>query len=176
MGDSRLVKKIRAAMRLLISPAPPLDSGRRYPVRIRYAVLIVAGILFLEWYYFGVQVSYDSIPGKPIFWLAMVGWAMPGVITEWAYRKLPSKRLIDKYGNWMIGVGLTMIGVSILSKKIEFAVPVAYAIVPGFLAGALIGSDSLLVWNLIKKMRSRKKELPTENPAGFIPPEQQSQD
>jgi hypothetical protein len=164
MDRSRLIKKIRSAMRFLASPAPPLDPTRRYPVKVRYAITIAAGILFLEWYYFAVQVSYDSIPAKPIFWLAIAGWAMPGIIVEWAYRKLPSKRLIDKYGNWMIGIGATMIGVSILYKRIDLATPVTYAIIPGFLAGAVIGSDSLLVWNLINRRNSRNKPSPPENP------------
>ena len=163
-------------MRFLTSPALPLDSARRYPVKVRYAVLIAAGTLLLEWYYFGVQVSYDSIPAKPIFWLAFVGWAMPGIIVEWAYRKLPSKRLIDKYGNWMIGVGLTMISVSILSKKIELVIPAAYAIVPGFLAGALIGSDSLLAWNLIRGRASKKGQSAPEQSSKSITPQQQPQD
>jgi len=89
---------------------------------------------------------------------------------EWAYRKLPSKRLIDKYGNWMIGIGLTMIGVSILSKKTDFAIPVAYAIVPGFLAGALIGSDSLLAWNLIRGRASKKGQfLSGDSPKSITP-------
>jgi hypothetical protein len=170
MGESHLAKKIRSMIKFLTSPAPPLDSTKRYPVRVRYAVLIAAGILLLEWYYFGVQVSYDSIPAKPIFWLAIVGWAMPGIIVEWAYRKLPSKRLIDKYGNWMIGLGMTMIGVSVLSKRVDFAVPVVYAIIPGFLAGALIGSDSLLVWNLINERKSRKKQSSAENLSESIKP------
>jgi len=113
-------------------------------------------------YYFSVEVSYDSIPAKPIFWLAFVGWALPGIVAEWAYRNIPSKRLIDKWGNLFILVGLCGITVGILTKKIELAVPVAYAMLPGFLIGAAIGSDSLLTWNLIN----------AEGPGQYVEPSQ----
>jgi len=69
-----------------------------------------------------------------------------------------------------------MISVSILSKKIDFAIPVAYAIVPGFLAGALIGSDSLLAWNLIRGRAPKKGQSAPEQSPKYITPQQPSQD
>jgi hypothetical protein len=146
---------LRRAIKFLTSPPPPLDPTMRYPVRVRYALLWVAVALFVEWYYFGVEVSYDSIPDKPLFWVGIVGWALPGIIIEWAYRNLPTKRLIKKYGNWMIGIGLVVIAVSAESQKGGFILPFAYAMIPGLIAGGAIGSDSLLVWTLIKNESNR---------------------
>ena len=135
-----------------------LDPAKRYPVRVRYALVwIIIGLVVL-WYYFFVEVSYDSIPSKPLFWFAFLVWMAPGIAVEWAYRKLPTKPLIDKYANFMIGFGLTAIAVGVLSKKTAAILPIAYALLPGAIVGGMIGSDSLLVWTLIKNRRHRPTE------------------
>ena len=132
-----------------------LDPAKRYPVRVRYAaVWVILGLVVL-WYYFFVQVSYDSIPSKPLFWAALLGWMVPGIAVEWAYRNVPSKRLINKYANVMIVFGLASIGVGVLTKRIEAILPIAYALLPGALLGAGIGSNSLLIWNVIRNRRTR---------------------
>lgn len=162
MVNSRVRRKVKAAVKFLTSPPTPLDPEKRYPVRVRYALLWVVCGLFVEWYYFFVQVSYDSIPGKPLFWVAFVGWAMPGVIIEWVYRNLPTKQLINKYANFMIGFGLVAITIGVIVRRGDQQIlPIAYALIPGFIAGAGIGSESLLVWNLIK---NRYAHSETANP------------
>jgi hypothetical protein len=157
MGGSSFRRKIRAAVKFLTTTPEPLDPTKKYPVKVRYAVLMAIGVVFLEWYYLFVQVSYDTIPSKWLFWLSFLGWSMPGIIVEWAYRNLPTKRLLDKYANWWIGIGVAAITVGIMSTRTNAILPVAYALIPGFMAGALVGSNSLLVWRLIKTRHAQSK-------------------
>ncbi len=151
----RLRERLKASFRFMVSPPPRLDPTARYPIRLRYAALIALLILLLEWYYFFVEAPYDTIPQKSIFWLAFLGWATPGIFVEWAYRNLPTKKLINKYANVMIAIGLVAITIGIEVKRSEALVPVAYALVPGFMAGALVGSDSLLIWRIINTRSSK---------------------
>lgn len=83
---------------------------------------------------------------------------MPPVIVEWAYRNAPSKREFNAYANMMIGIGLLAIALGISVRKIDALVPVAAAGLPGLLAGALIGSDSTLLWRRYKDRHAKNNE------------------
>lgn len=150
LGSSRKWKKIRGFLRFWITPAQRLDPNVRYPPRKSLYILVSIGIIVLEWFYFYVQVPYDTIPSKPLFLLALVAWGLPPFIVEWAYRNAPSKRELNAYANMMIGIGLLAIALGISVRTIAALVPVVAAGLPGLLAGALIGSDSTLLWRLYK--------------------------
>jgi hypothetical protein len=166
LGSSRKWGKIRSFLRSWITRPPHLDPNARYPPRASLYALVSIGIILLQWFYFYVQVPYDTIPNKPVFLLSLVVWSLPPVIVEWAYRNAPSKREINAYANMMIGIGLLGIVLGISVRRLDVLVPIVAAGLPGLLAGALIGSDSTLLWRLYKDRHARNSEKsPTAVPA-----------
>lgn len=151
-----------------------MDPNVKYPPRTSLYVLVSIGIIFLEWFYFYVQVPYDTIPNKSVFWFSLLVWSMPPIFVEWAYRKAPSKREINAYANMMIGVGLLAIALGISVRRVDALLPVVVAGLPGLLAGALIGSDSTLLWRLYKARHSNNHKKsrtasPTDSPTSQGP-------
>jgi len=130
----------------------------RYPPRASLYALVSIGIVLLELFYFYVQVPYGTIPNKPVFLLSLVLWSLPPVIVEWAYRNAPSRREISAYANMMIGVGLLGIVLGVSVRRLDVLLPIVAAGLPGLLAGALIGSDSTLLWRLYRDRHPKNSE------------------
>lgn len=125
-----------------------MDPNARYrPKPSKYALTSI-GILLVEALYFIAVLPYSSIPNKPVFWIAFIVWTIPPIAVEWLYVNAPTKPEINAYANMMIGVGILAIALVIASGPISALDPIAMALVPGLLAGGLIGSDSTLVWKL----------------------------
>lgn len=181
LGSSGKLKKIRSFLRLWITPVQRLDPNVRYPPKVSLYALVSIGIILLEWFYFYVQVPYDTIPNKAVFLVSLVVWSLPPVIVEWAYRNTPSKREINAYVNMMIGIGILGIVLGISVRRLDALVPIVAAGLPGLLAGALIGGDSTLLWRLYKDRHPKNSEKsphavqassPTSQPSTPRDPEQ----
>ncbi|OLD15040.1 MAG: hypothetical protein AUI50_01390 [Crenarchaeota archaeon 13_1_40CM_2_52_14] len=77
------LRKAKAFLRLWVTPIKPLEPGVRYPIKNSYSIIATIGFLLVIWWYSYRQVSYESIPSKPIFWSSFFGWALPFIILGW---------------------------------------------------------------------------------------------
>jgi hypothetical protein len=151
-----LKKRLRALLGHRLTQIQPLDPNKTYPAKLSWLLLISLGLVGLEWIYFYSLVPYDTIPGKLVFWLAFIGWATPTITAEWMYRNLPTRRQIDKYGNLFIIFGLSGLVFAVAARRVDALRPVAYAIMPGGMAGGLISSNMAFFRKRFKGANSGK--------------------
>lgn len=125
-----------------------MDPKAKYRPKPRLYALTSAGIIIVELFYFFVVAPYNIIPDKLTFWVAFFAWAAPPIAVEWAYVNAPTKRETNAYTNMMIGIGILAIALGVAVKTFTAVTPIVAALLPGVLAGGLIGSDTTLVWKL----------------------------
>jgi hypothetical protein len=142
--------KLRAFMQFWVTPAKPLDPYRHYPLRVSINIPIFLGLIVLEWWYFYGEVPYNTIPNKPLFWLALIGWLIGPVIFEVANRNASTRHELDKVSDYFIELGLTVIFLSILSQRYDGLLPIVLAAVPGLMAGGALGGVFQLVFRYHK--------------------------
>ncbi len=139
-------ERFRGFLRFLITPAKPIDPTVRIRVRPTLVVATIAGLLFLEWWYFYGMLPYSIIPAKPVFWLAFVGWATSPVIAQWRWHSLPTKRAVSLQGNFMIGFGIASLILVVAAESVAALLPIIEALMPGAMAGGIFASVGSLIW------------------------------
>jgi len=143
-------RKLQALWRHRLTETRQLIPETTYPVKPLWAIPISIGLLFLEFVYFQYLVPYDTIPSIPVFWGAFACWAAAPVVANWRYRNLPTKRQVDKYSNFFIGFGVVGLVVAIVARRVDLILPVAYALMPGAMAGGLAGTITVVIWSIYK--------------------------
>ena len=125
-----------------------MDPRARYPPKPSRYALTTVGIIIVEAVWFLVIIPYNTVPDKLTFWISFAAWAVPPITIEWMYVNTPTKREMNAYTNMTIGIGLLAIVFGVAAGSVSLLVPIAMALVPGVLAGGLIGGDTTLIWKL----------------------------
>jgi len=152
-----LTRKVKAFLKLWVTPITPLEPGVRYPIKNSYSIAgTTLGLFLVLWYFYG-QVPYEAIPDKFIFWPFFIGWASILALFAWTFRNTSSRRELRAFGNIMIIIGILGLVLATWGWQFDILRPAAYAMVPGTLTGALIGGDSVWFWTMYKHRRGRNK-------------------
>jgi peptidoglycan/LPS O-acetylase OafA/YrhL len=113
-------------------------------------IIVTIGLILVIWSFF-VLVPYDTIPNKPLFWSAFLGWALPMIaIFLWVRNIKESSRIQKQFSTVLIAEMFVFFVVLGASNRWTFLDPVIGAVMPGVLSGILIGTTSIL-WIKIYK-------------------------
>ncbi len=132
-------KRVKAFFSWWVTPIRPLGRTERRPDRPWTLLPSTIVIVFLDWLYFAVFVSYSKIPNKPVFWSALVAWAVPPILELWKYRDAPELRVRNVTGNMFIGIAIVGLVVVVLWSSFDFLPPIGLAAMPAVLTGTLVG-------------------------------------
>ena len=87
----------------------------------------------------------------------------PCLSSSWdgGYRNKSSKRELNAFANIMITIGIIGLSLVFWGKQYDnFVSPILYPTLPGVMSGCLIGADSVWIWGLYKRRRSKNKNSP----------------
>lgn len=135
-------ERVKAFLKWWVTPIRPLGATEKRPERAWVLIPSTIAIVFLDWLYFGVFVSYSSIPNKPLFWLASLAWALPPLLVVWRYRDSPEIKVRNATGNLFIGIGIVGLLVVALWTSFDFLPPIGLAAMPAVLTGTMVGAIS----------------------------------
>jgi hypothetical protein len=147
--------KVKSFLRWWITPREAMDPYVRYPPRYSVFIIGTIGIILVEFYYFLYEFPFGSIPNHPLFLVSLCVWTLPPITVSWAYRNAPTRRELNAVANFFIGMGIVGIVLGELVGRIDGLLPIAYAAIPGLMAGGAIGGDSTLIWYVYKKRRGK---------------------
>lgn len=160
-----MTRKVKAFLKLWVTPITPLEPGVRYPIKNSYSIAGTSLALFLVFWYFYGQVPYESIPNKLLFWPSFIGWASILTLFPWAFRNTSSRRELRAFGNLMIIIGIVGLVMATWGWQFDTLRPAGYAMIPGVLTGALIGGDLVWFWTMYKHREERSKKGTAHNNA-----------
>ena len=142
--------RIREFFKWWVTPRRRTRVDERAPDKPLRAIPATVGVVAFEWIYFYLYLPFDLVAGKLGFWLSFTFWAIPPAIVAWVYRTAPARRSDWAIGRLFIGIGILAIVLSLFSEGAGVLGSLAQSLVPGFVAGAIVSTDVVLLWKMHK--------------------------